>query len=279
MFCCRLGSFECVFVDIARVHGRTCLRKHTQMHVCTSPAGCCFCTGDFFFFFFFMDLPVLGHLYASLCMCVHLCILRMKVHPSIMWAWRSIQAHVILNQLLGSSLALHWSSSELIFQPSDILCVAWGNNRSCSHQMCYVINVTGSFAAHVMATLFHSQPAPTLYTYNTHTYTHTHTHSHALIFPVGNVYSGEATVFPAGSSYTVQLEHLDVSHIVHSQSYTWTLFFFSLAWPWLLRVLHFFFFFFLDRKSAVCCLSFIAPFDKPQNWHHTGWHRLRSRLY
>lgn len=33
--------------------------------------------------------------------------------------------------------------------------MARGNNRSCSHQTCYVINVTGSSAAHVMRALFH----------------------------------------------------------------------------------------------------------------------------
>ncbi len=106
------------------------------------------------------------------CVCEHLFIHSMKVHPSIMWAWRPIEAHVIPNQLLGSSLALHWSSLEVIFQPSDILCAAWGNNRSCSHQICCVINVTWSFAAHIIGALFHSLLPQ---------YEHVaHTHTHAL---------------------------------------------------------------------------------------------------
>lgn len=145
MFCCRLGSHERVFVGVVCVCVCACVYTYRNMReeVCASLAGCGF-------------VCALSFIRRFVRVCVRLCILSMKVHPSIMWAWRPIEAHVIPNQLLGSSLALHWSSSELIFQPSDILCVALGNNRSCSHQMCYVIDVTGSFAAHVMGALFHS---------------------------------------------------------------------------------------------------------------------------
>lgn len=108
-----------------------------------------------------------------------------------------MQAHVIPNQLLGSSLALHWSSSELIFQPSGVLCLARGNNRSCSHQKCYVINVTGSSAAHVMGALFHSHCLLSQYVHTAHTHT-----LRTLVCP--NVprgacaFSREANVLPRG---------------------------------------------------------------------------------
>lgn len=224
MFCCRLGSFECVFVDIVCVCVYIPVRAHLDACVCAcvcaSLAGCCFCMWESFVDLclrIYMQACACVYLCSCACVCLHLRILSMKVHPSIMWAWRSIQAHVIPNQLLGSSLALHWSSSELIFQPSDILCVAWGNNRSCSHQMCYVIDVTGSFAAHVMGALFHSH---CLLPHYIHTETHTHTSIYTLPCPNvphgACVFSREASVFPWGSSIYCAAGAL--LHIVHSQS-------------------------------------------------------------
>lgn len=76
------------------------------------------------------------------CVCSSMRVLRTKAHPSIMWARRPIQAHVIPYQLPGSSLELFRSSSELILRLSDILCLSSGNNGSSSRQICCGINET-----------------------------------------------------------------------------------------------------------------------------------------
>lgn len=94
------------------------------------------------------------------CVCVfqsaYLRIVHTKAHPSIMWARRSIQAQVIPNQLSGSSLALCWSSSELISCPLMFTVCLRGNNGRFSFQTCHDIRETQSSAVHFSGAQFHS---------------------------------------------------------------------------------------------------------------------------
>lgn len=112
------------------------------------------------------------------------CTLQTKVHPSCMWTWISNKAHVILHQLVGSSLSHPRKSfvwPEGTRGPPRIKCV-----------------VTCVWLEASLPTLWRqdsfSLSAPVDCTYNTHRVQHAH--SHGLIVAMGMCNSWEASVFP-----------------------------------------------------------------------------------